>query len=162
MHFFFTWKSFVNFFLIFKLESDFFPHFLSKIRKLENCENLSILNFKCAKFQRNPRQKNSSLHFTSLTHSLTHFTSLHFTSHEQVREVQVGLGSGTASLSFFFFFCQLSCFLSFFFFLSFFHYFFLIFPFSLSIFRSFFSLSKVSKFVCSLTLSSRLAGGFFF
>ena len=49
--FFFTGKSFVKFFPIFKLESDFFPHFLSKIRKLENCENLFILNFQCAKFQ---------------------------------------------------------------------------------------------------------------
>ena len=46
---FFTGKSFVKFFPIFKLESDFFPHFLSKIRKLENCENFPILNFKCAK-----------------------------------------------------------------------------------------------------------------
>ena len=55
MGFFFTWKSFVKFFRIFKLESDFFPHFLSKIRKLENCENLFILFFKCAKFQKNQR-----------------------------------------------------------------------------------------------------------
>ena len=31
--FFFTWKSFVKFFRIFKLESDFFPHFFCKIRK---------------------------------------------------------------------------------------------------------------------------------
>ena len=69
--FFFTWKSFVKIFPIFKLESDFFPHFLSKIRKLENCENLSILSFKCAKFQRNRRQKNSHFHFTHFTHSLT-------------------------------------------------------------------------------------------
>ena len=72
----FTWKSFVKKFPIFKLESDFFPHFLSKIRKLENCENLFILIFKCAKFQRNWRQKNSSLtfthfHFHSLSLSLT-------------------------------------------------------------------------------------------
>ena len=48
-------KSFVNFFWHFKLESDFFPHFLSKIRKLENYANLFIVNFKCAKFQRNQR-----------------------------------------------------------------------------------------------------------
>ena len=52
-NFFFTGKSFVKIFRIFKLESDFFPHFLSKIRKLENCENFPILNFKCAKFQVN-------------------------------------------------------------------------------------------------------------
>ena len=58
--FFFTGKSFVKFFPIFKLESDFFPHFLSKIRKLENCENLFILNYNWANFQRNRRQKNSS------------------------------------------------------------------------------------------------------
>ena len=51
--FFFTGKSFVKFFPIFKLESDFFPHFLSKIRKLENCENLFFMNFKCAGSQRN-------------------------------------------------------------------------------------------------------------
>ena len=51
----FTGKSFVKFFPIFKLESDFFPHFLSKIRNNENCENLSIFIFKCAKFQRNQR-----------------------------------------------------------------------------------------------------------
>ena len=50
--FFFTWKSFVKKFPIFKLESDFFPHFLSKIRKLENSAHLNIVNFKCAKFQR--------------------------------------------------------------------------------------------------------------
>ena len=41
----FTGKSFVKFFPIFKLESDFFSHFLSKIRKLENCENLFPLDF---------------------------------------------------------------------------------------------------------------------
>ena len=36
----------------FKLESDFFPHFLSKIRNNENCENLFIGNYNWAKFQR--------------------------------------------------------------------------------------------------------------
>ena len=76
-NFFFTWKSFVKFFPIFKFESDFFPHFLSKIRKLENSANLFILNYNWANFQRNRGQKNSSLTH-SLT-SLTHFTSLHFT-----------------------------------------------------------------------------------
>ena len=50
---FFTRKSFVNFFPIFKLESDFFPHFLSKIRNLENCENLFSLNFIWANFEQN-------------------------------------------------------------------------------------------------------------
>ena len=40
-------------FPIFKLESDFFPHFLSKIRKDENSAHLFIVNFKCAKFKRN-------------------------------------------------------------------------------------------------------------
>ena len=45
---FFTGKSFVNFFLIFKLESDFFPHFLSNIRKLENSAQLFILNYNWA------------------------------------------------------------------------------------------------------------------
>ena len=45
---------------------NFDPYFSSKIRKLENCENLSILNFKCAKFQWNRGQKNSSLHSISL------------------------------------------------------------------------------------------------
>ena len=60
----FTRKSFVKNFRIFKLESDFFPHFLSKIRKLENSAHLFILNYNWANFQRNRRQKNSSLfHF---------------------------------------------------------------------------------------------------
>ena len=72
--FFFTCKSFVKFFRLLKLESDFFPNFVSKIRNNENCENLFILIFKCAEFQQNRGQKNSSLtsltHFTSLTHSL--------------------------------------------------------------------------------------------
>ena len=66
-------KSFVKFFWSFKLESDFFPHFLSKIRKLENSAHLFILNYNWANFQRNRGQKNSSLHFTFT------FTSLHFT-----------------------------------------------------------------------------------
>ena len=52
LDFFFTGKSFVKFFPIFKLESDFFPQFLSKIRKLEICAHLNIVNFKFAKFQR--------------------------------------------------------------------------------------------------------------
>ena len=71
---FFPRKSFVKFFWNFKLESDFFPPFLSKIRKIENCENFFLLNFKCAKFQRNRGQKNSSLHFTHSLHSLTSLT----------------------------------------------------------------------------------------
>ena len=37
----------------FKLESDFFPLFLSQIRKLEKSANLFILNYKWAKFQEN-------------------------------------------------------------------------------------------------------------
>ena len=70
--FFFTWKSFVKFFRIFKLESDFFPHFFCKIRKLENCAHLFPLNFTWSNFQRNRGQKNSSLslHF----HFHFHFT----------------------------------------------------------------------------------------
>ena len=36
---------------IFELESDFFQQFLSKIRKLENCENLFSLNFIWANFE---------------------------------------------------------------------------------------------------------------
>ena len=70
--FFFTRKSFVKFFWNFKLESDFFPHFFCKIRKIENCAHLFILNYNWANFQRNRGQKNSSL--------FTFFTSLHFTS----------------------------------------------------------------------------------
>ena len=54
--FFFTRKSFVNFFLIFKLESDFFPHFLSKVRKLENCAHLFIVGYKCAKLKLNKKK----------------------------------------------------------------------------------------------------------
>ena len=57
-------KSFVNFFWNFKLESDFFPHFFCKIRKLENSANLFILNYNWANFQRNRGQKNSSLFFS--------------------------------------------------------------------------------------------------
>ena len=49
---FFTWKSFVKFFRLLKLESDFFPHFLSKIRKLENCAHLFHLNFTWSNFER--------------------------------------------------------------------------------------------------------------
>ena len=63
---FFPRKSFVKFFWNFKLESDFFPHFFCKIRKIENSAHLFILNYNWANFQRNRRQKNSSLHFTSL------------------------------------------------------------------------------------------------
>ena len=55
MEIFFTGKSFVKFFPIFKLESDFFPHFLSKIRKLENCENLFLLNYNGANFGQDQR-----------------------------------------------------------------------------------------------------------
>ena len=67
MEFFFTKKSLVKFtrkslikiFQIFKLESDFFPLFLSKIRKLENWAKLFILNYNWANFQRNRRKKKS-------------------------------------------------------------------------------------------------------
>ena len=38
-----------------KIESDFFPHFLSKIRKLENCENLFLLNYNWANFEQDQR-----------------------------------------------------------------------------------------------------------
>ena len=53
--FLFTGKSFVKIFPIFKLESDFFPHFFSKIRKDENCENLFTLNYNWANSQQNQR-----------------------------------------------------------------------------------------------------------
>ena len=62
--FFFPRKSFVKFFWNFKLESDFFPHVLSKIWKLENSAHLFILNYNWANFRRNRRPKNSSLFFT--------------------------------------------------------------------------------------------------
>ena len=68
----FTRKSFVKNFRNFKLESDFFPHFLSKIRKLENSAHLFILDYNWANFQRNRGQKNSSLSLSlHFTHSLT-------------------------------------------------------------------------------------------
>ena len=54
--FFFPRKSFVKFFWNFKLESDFFPPFLSKIRKLENCAHLFILNYNWANFEQDLRQ----------------------------------------------------------------------------------------------------------
>jgi len=64
--FFFTWKSFVKFFRIFKLESDFFPHFFCKIRKLENCAHLFILNYNWANFQRNRRKQKIFQNFKNL------------------------------------------------------------------------------------------------
>ena len=45
-----------NNFSNFKLESDFFPPLLSKIRKLENYANIFILNYKWPNFQRNWRE----------------------------------------------------------------------------------------------------------
>merc|ERR1711947_28812 len=45
-----------NNFSNFKLESDFFPPLLSKIRKLENYANIFILNYKRPNFQRNRRE----------------------------------------------------------------------------------------------------------
>ena len=65
-------KKFFTFFTFFN--EDFFPQFLSKIRKDENCENLSILNYNWANFQRNRGQKNSSLftfHFFTFTFTTT-------------------------------------------------------------------------------------------
>ena len=55
-------KSFVKFFWSFKLESDFFPHFLSKIRKLENSAHLFNLRYKCANFEGNRRTFFSTIH----------------------------------------------------------------------------------------------------
>ena len=66
MGIFFTWKSFVNFFRIFKLESDFFPHFFCKIRKLENWGHLFILNYNWANFQRNWRKQKIFQNFKNL------------------------------------------------------------------------------------------------
>ena len=123
-------KSFVNFFWIFKLESDFFPHFFCKIRKLENSANLFILNYNWANFQRNRGQKNSSLF---------HFFSLHFTS-LSTRTGRGGLGRFRIRYSkpFFLFFLFLVSFL--FWFSFFFFCFFLLFPyrFFLSFFLFFF------------------------
>ena len=45
-----------NNFSNFKLESDFFPPLLSKIRKLENYANIFILNYKWPNFLRNRRE----------------------------------------------------------------------------------------------------------
>ena len=68
-NFFLQGNPFVKFFPIFKLESDFFPHFLSKITKLENSAHLFILNYNWANFQGNQR--------TFLVTLFT-FTSLHW------------------------------------------------------------------------------------
>ena len=64
--FFFTWKSFVKFFRIFKLESDFFLILQKKPHFFQNCAHLFPLNFIWANFE---RKKNlfGSLTFTSLT-----------------------------------------------------------------------------------------------
>ena len=53
--FFFTWKSFVKFFPNLKLEIEFHSHKKVVSPKIENCTHLVIVNFKCAKFQRNQR-----------------------------------------------------------------------------------------------------------
>ena len=71
--FFFTWKSFVKFFRIFKLESDFFPHFFCKIKNLENCAHLFILNYNWANFQGNQRTFLVSLSLFTFTFHF-HFT----------------------------------------------------------------------------------------
>ena len=48
---FFTGKSFLKFFLTFKLEIEFHSHEKVVSPKLENSAHLFIVNFKCAKFQ---------------------------------------------------------------------------------------------------------------
>ena len=47
-------KFFVKYFPISNLNRIFLPHFLNKIRRLENWAHLFVLNYKCAKFQGNP------------------------------------------------------------------------------------------------------------
>ena len=54
--FFFYREILCKFFLNFQTWIGFFPHFLSKIRKLENCENLFSLNFIWANFEQDLRQ----------------------------------------------------------------------------------------------------------
>ena len=51
---------------------------MSKIRKLENCENLFILNYNRANFQWNRRQKNSSLFHFSISLSTILFSYFSF------------------------------------------------------------------------------------
>ena len=55
MDFFLTWKSFVKNFPTLKLEIEFHSHKKVVSPKLENCAYLFIVNFKCAKFQKNSR-----------------------------------------------------------------------------------------------------------
>ena len=49
----FTGKSFVKFFPTFKLKIEFHSHKKVVSPKLENSAHLFIVNFKCAKFQKN-------------------------------------------------------------------------------------------------------------
>ena len=54
---FFTWKSFVNFFRIFKLGIGFFSDFAKKPQIFQNCAHLFILNYNWANFQRKKKNK---------------------------------------------------------------------------------------------------------
>ena len=86
--YFFTWKSFVKFFRIFKLESDFFPHFFAK------SENSKIVHIYFLWTSHDPifseigDKKILHFHFTFTSLSLSlHFTSLHWRLTLQVSRV---------------------------------------------------------------------------
>ena len=73
--FFFTWKSFVKFFRIFKLESDFFPHFFlqnQKTRKL-----CTFISFELHMIQFSAKSGTKKF-FTSLSLSLHFHFHFHF------------------------------------------------------------------------------------
>ena len=63
---FFTWKSFVNFFIIFKLESDFFPHFFAKS---ENSKVVQIIHLELQLSQFSAKKKTFLDHHSFIIHS---------------------------------------------------------------------------------------------
>ena len=57
MGFFFTWKSFVKFFWIFKLESDFFPHFFLQNQKTRKLETFTYVELQLSQFSAKSAKK---------------------------------------------------------------------------------------------------------
>merc|ERR1711954_297462 len=60
--FFFTWKSFVNFFQIFKLESDFFPHFFLQNQETRKLCTFIYLELKLSQFSRDLKSQKVGPH----------------------------------------------------------------------------------------------------
>merc|ERR1712115_253627 len=68
MGFFFTWKSFVNFFQIFKLESDFFPHFFLQNQKNRKLCTFIYLELHLSQISRDLKNQKVGLHPPSTPH----------------------------------------------------------------------------------------------